>query len=223
MALEISLQENVFPQNFSKILSEKKILEISEKERVEIFSSIESFFERHGLISQKYQETLPKIATHNPNLLVRRENPIHVIRALEQQSPIQITPKMHYPNAAVLGSDANGIGVAQFFGHGNKDGIVFTIGFNQEPNINIQKIKQGDSPQYSPADHALLRHIEGMLSLHSLRFVVMRVPSQVFPSSMMSSEEIERIDADNEQTRETRRNKQTQPKYIYRLYSFLEN
>lgn len=182
----------------------------------ELLKNITEYFSEHGgMLEPDFSRYIHRIAAEYPGLIVRREDPSALLRALEtgESIPIRFHGEAHggaaYPNAGVLGWDASGLSIPYQRGFGKiGDGkIVLVTGFvPNEQRVHVDSLPIGSYPHYNnPGERENIRMVEGDVDTkNDLKFVSIRFPRSLFPESQMTEAEL-----DNENVF-----------HISRLYSF---
>ncbi len=131
-------------------------------------------------------------------LLLRCESISKVFESIVDKKPIHIGDQRdHYANAVV--PEPEGIKIA--FGEARVPGPVrLVIGFGVKPvigfdpkNLTVSRIeRQEEDPRDFGPRNFLCRHVSGDLGPEEIRFLIMRIPANIFPEDYLEETEQEK-------------------------------
>lgn len=132
-------------------------------------------------------------ALPSQELVVRRENPELLMRALTENEPVEIrfvgdTP---YANSVVWNpkiDGSRGLTNAILEGYGHLNNVVMLYGFEKPEGMYLEQHPES-SQVFAGIDRTRVRTASGYVPMESIRFVTMRVPINGFPESRMTEEE----------------------------------
>ncbi|MBI2482941.1 hypothetical protein HYV74_02045 [Candidatus Uhrbacteria bacterium] len=169
-----------------------------EHRKREHFAAHVRFFDRVGAhLDLEYSKRILAEARQYPGLVVRRENLQMLPRVLERGLDLRIRfdPSAHggdpYPNAALLGTGAEGLRIpfGRGFGKVYSGAEQFIVGFLPPADMRVAPVPDGSYVHYRGADRAYVRMVSGNVPRERLRFVILRLPRHAFPESEMTSTE----------------------------------
>ncbi|MFH1429937.1 MAG: hypothetical protein ABIG71_00250 [Candidatus Uhrbacteria bacterium] len=181
--------------------------EVSENEKERAFDLIVAFFESHGAqLSKEYDRSMREIARTSPDLIVRRESPQVLLSTLEhdERLAIRFLKSAHggedYPNAAVLGSAAEGLRIplGRGFASVATGATQFVVGFRRpytDKTFSVKQLGRGEYEHYKGVDREYVRLVSGDVPPDHFRFTIIRMPRHAFPESRMTDDEIDNEDA----------------------------
>lgn len=143
---------------------------------------------------EEYQDiTSMYRALPSETLVVRRENPEHLMRMLDSGEPLnlQFVGGLPYANSVVWNPKVDGTrGIDNAFleGYGHLDGIVTVYGFTKPDDFYLEQ--HPESTQiFGGIERSRVRSAAGFVPREAVRFITVRIPLRYFPESLMTEKE----------------------------------
>jgi hypothetical protein len=137
-------------------------------------------------------------------MVVRREEPGRIADVVRKHKDLEIAfdPNIghKYANAALWRGGSEGLASALQEGFAHAGGLVTVVGF-EKGNLDIVDIPT-DAKQVGDIDRSTIRSIQGIVPFGDIKFVVVGVPSFLFPKEMRTDREEDRLEEMGEQRRQ---------------------
>ncbi len=133
-------------------------------------------------------------------LIVRREHPEHLIAAIRNGSPLEVTPidsptGTRYANCAVWRPPSlAGFDNALHEGMTHHNEVAAVFGFLEKPGMDIRHLEDS-MDQFYGLERYNVRSFMGSLPVSEIRFVRLRVPLEALREEEMTEEEQDALDA----------------------------
>lgn len=129
------------------------------------------------------------------NLLLRKDDPYMVVEKLMNGDGIDIGYDMYgntdaYANAAIASDEGLRLSLTE----GRKGAELNCVYVFDPEGLDVNTVKPSEHDPRDPKRYAITRAVSGTLSPNKIKYLIIRVPTSLFPKNELAPPEIERIE-----------------------------
>ncbi|GEM_PF-4176954 len=158
-----------------------------------LYTRLEAWLSECGTkLSSEVQKIYHAMSRELPSdLLVRQESLDVVAKVLVENMLHELLPTrdgVTYANAACFGAQGEGLDIAFSEGRAGRGGFVALLGFNPR-GLDVKEVPP---PQCDLRDRTMCRSVTGSMTRDRVKYIVVRIPRNLFPEDRLTPEELER-------------------------------
>ena len=131
------------------------------------------------------------------NLLLRKDDPYQVIEKVMNGDEIDIGHEMYgsndiYANAAIASDEGLKLSLTE----GRRGAELNCVYVFDPEGLDVNTVKPSEHDPRDPKRYSITRAVSGILSPNKIKYLIIRVPTSLFPENELAPPEIERIEND---------------------------
>ncbi|MBI4114339.1 MAG: hypothetical protein HY445_00670 [Candidatus Niyogibacteria bacterium] len=174
----------------------------------EALEDAETAEEKRRIVAETYQDITSAAREHQfpifsfpdfwrkaqeRGLLLRRDAPERIFESLLDKKDVQLGKEItYYQYANATDDTTEGLRTALMEGLGG-DEIVTVYGFDAK-GTDVQRIKKSDEDPRAPKRFIHLRSVKGVLHPSQIKYVIIRIPTKLFPAEELNEFELGKIE-----------------------------